>query len=57
MNKKQALALLDNLQEHLSSAYDAVERGQTEGVYVPLLAIRQKASDGVMRYNKSREVA
>jgi len=57
MTKKEALALLDNLQEHLSSAYDAIERDQIEGVYVPLLAIRQKAHDGVKRYKQQREAA
>jgi len=57
MTKKQALALLDNIQEHLSSAYDAVEQDRPEGVYVPLLAIRQKADKGVKRYNKTREAA
>jgi len=57
MTRKEALALLDNIQEHLSSAYDAVEQDRPEGVYVPLLAIRQKAHDGVKRYKQQREAA
>jgi len=57
MTRKQALAILDGLQEHLNAAYDAVEQDRVEGVYVPLLAIRQISDKVVKRYNKSRENA
>lgn len=57
MTRKEALVLLDSLQEHLSAAYDAVEQDRIEGVYVPLLAIRQISNKGVKRYNKDRESA
>jgi len=57
MTRNEAIAILDSLQEHLSSAFDAIEQDRIEGVYVPLLAIRQISDRGVKRYNKDRESA
>jgi len=57
MTRKDTLAILDSLQEHLSAAYEAVDQDRIEGVYVPLLAIRQISDRGVKRYNKKRENA